>query len=171
MVEEQVVIVDENNRQLGQAGRHEMRSRNLIHRSSYVVVQGPDGRLFIQKRAAGKDLYPGLYEPGSAGVVLAGESYEQTAHRELAEELGITDLPLRVAFDFFQETEVNRVWGRVFCCQWGGDIVLQDEEVAWGGFMTRGEIVELMARQELTPDALLILSRLGLGLNTKLMRP
>ncbi len=161
MVDEQVVIVDENNRVVGQAERHEMRSLNLIHRSSYVLVYGPGHTFFVQRRSAGKDLYPGLYEPGCAGVVLAHESYEQTACRELAEELGIKDVPLRHALDFFQATEVNRVWGRVFCCHWQGDIVLQDEEVAWGGFMTRDEIDGLTARQVLTPDAMEIMSRLG----------
>jgi 8-oxo-dGTP pyrophosphatase MutT (NUDIX family) len=125
------------------------------------MVVGAEEKLFVQQRAAGKDLYPGLYEPGCAGVVLVGESYEQTARRELAEELGIKDVVLHFAFDFYQETGVNRVWGRVFCCRWQSDVLLQDEEVAWGGFMGQAEIAELQAQHVLTPDGMHIISRLG----------
>ncbi|MBU1640870.1 MAG: NUDIX domain-containing protein [Proteobacteria bacterium] len=165
MPEEQVVIVDKRNRVMGQVDRRHMREGNLLHRSSYVLVVGAEEKLFVQQRAAGKDLYPGLYEPGCAGVVLAGESYEQTARRELAEELGVKDVSLHFAFDFYQETAVNRVWGRVFCCRWQGAVVLQDEEVAWGGFMGRAEIVELQAQQVLTPDGIHIIARLGPSLS------
>ncbi len=164
MTEEQVVIVDEKNREVGQADRRQMRARNLIHRSSYVMVLGPAATLFVQRRSGDKDLYPGLYEPGCGGVVLAAESYEQAARRELAEELGISQVPLRPAFDFYQETPDNRVWGRVFYCRWQGDIVLQQEEVAWGAFMTLAEVEALVVAQEMTPDGILIISRLGTSL-------
>ena len=62
----------------------------------------------------------------TGGVVLAGESYEGAAERELAEELGITGVRLRGHFDFFHEDAGNRVWGRVFSCTYNGDVTLQE---------------------------------------------
>ncbi|MEN8257292.1 MAG: NUDIX domain-containing protein [Thermodesulfobacteriota bacterium] len=59
-----------------------------------------------------------LMSPVVQGVSSQAKSYGQAAQRELAEELGITDEPLRHVFDFYQETDVNRAWGRVYCCCW-----------------------------------------------------
>ena len=69
-------------------------------------------------------------------------------------------MTLRYGFDFFQETDVNRVWGRVYYCSWQGEIYLQQEEVAWGGFMSSEEIQTFVKKGRMTPDAILILSRL-----------
>ncbi len=161
MVDEQVIIVDQENRELGQVKRQTMRSESLIHRASYVVVLGSDQTIFVQQRSNGKDLYPGLHEPGCAGVVTAGESYEDAALRELAEELGIKKVALSHEFDFYQETDVNRVWGRVFSCTWQGEIHLQQEEVVWGDFMTLAEIQDLVKEGKMTPDGSLIIGRLN----------
>ena len=91
---EMVAIVDEHNRVTGQARRAVMRAGHLIHRACYILVFNGRGELFVQKRTPNKDIYPGYYEVAAGGVVLAGESYEESAVRELAEELGISAPPL-----------------------------------------------------------------------------
>ena len=112
--EEIVTIVDEKNRVVGAAPRSRMRADGLPHRATYILVFNDEGELFVQKRTTGKDIYPGYYDVATGGVVLAGESYEDAAERELVEELGITGVRLRGHFDFFHEDAGNRVWGRVF---------------------------------------------------------
>ena len=53
-----------------------------------VALIAPDGRVLMHKRAAGGD-HAGLWEfPG--GKVEAGESPQEAAVREIAEELGLT---------------------------------------------------------------------------------
>ena len=45
--------------------------------------------ILLQKRAQGKDAFPGYYDTSSAGHVQAGAEYLESALRELKEELGI----------------------------------------------------------------------------------
>ena len=64
----------------------------IRHRVAHVwLVRRKNGEIqvLLQKRAAGKDAFPGCYDISSAGHVSAGEDFETTAVREVKEELGI----------------------------------------------------------------------------------
>ena len=87
--EEIVEIVDRDNNSIGAVSRRIMRQQGLIHRASYILVFNRSGELFLQKRTMSKDIYPGFWDLAAGGVVLAGESYEESAKRELREELGV----------------------------------------------------------------------------------
>ncbi len=156
--EEQVAIVDEHNRVIGAAPRNEMRRRRLIHRAAYVLVFDRQGRLFVQQRTTTKDIYPGWYDIAAGGVVLAGESYEAAARRELYEELG-SSAPITTCFDHYHADADNRVWGRVFRCTDDGPFTLQAEEVAAGFFLEVPEILQRAACEPFTPDGIAILQR------------
>lgn len=157
--DELVAIVDRDNRVVGSTTRREMRARSLFHRATYLLVFDSRGRVFLQKRTPTKDVFPGCWEPVAGGVVLAGETYEEGAERELAEELGIRDVPLEPLFPFLYEDERNRVWGRAFACTWDGPIVLQPEEVESGEFVEVEEVFRRAAEEPFTPDGLLVLRR------------
>jgi len=152
-----VVIVDREDNVVGSAPRSEMRARRLPHRATYILVLPSEGRLLVQKRTATKDVYPGLFDPVAGGVVLAGETYEEGAARELEEEMGISGVPLRREFKFWFEDAAIRVWGCVFSCHWSGPVTLQGEEVEYAVAMTFDEIE---ARPEqFTPDGLFVVRR------------
>lgn len=155
-----VEIVDRDNRPCGTAERRLMRREGLTHRATYILVINRQGQLFIQKRTATKDIYPGYWEVAAGGVVLAGESYEQSAQRELAEELGINNRLLVAHFDHYYEADDNKVWGRVFTCLSEGPFILQAEEVAEGRFVSPSEVFALSRHFPFTPDGLEILQRL-----------
>ena len=158
--EELVEIVDQDNTPLGAVTRAIMRQQNLIHRASYVLVFNRKGELFIQKRTLTKDIYPGYWDLAAGGVVLAGETYMESALRELQEELGVTGIQLRHLFDQFYEDAHNRVWGRVYSCASEGPFSLQAEEVAYGRFIALPQIQSLHEIEPVTPDGLALLSRL-----------
>jgi 8-oxo-dGTP pyrophosphatase MutT (NUDIX family) len=157
--DELVQIVDHDNREAGVAPRAEMRAQGLLHRAAYVLVFNSRGEVFVEKRTRTKDVYPGYYDPVAGGVVLAGESYEQSAVRELAEELGIHQVTLTALFDFFFEEGTCRVWGRAFRCAWDGEFTLQPEEVESGEFLVPEEILRRAEREPFTPDGLYVLRR------------
>ena len=157
-VSEIVAIVDRENHLTGETRRARMRTEHLPHRAAAIFVRNAEGAYFVQQRSSGKDIYPGYHDVAAGGVVLAGESYSQAAARELAEELGISGAPLQAMFDYYYESETNRVWSRAYLCKHGGPFVLQADEVAGGRFMTPAEIAA--SAMPFTPDGLAMLARL-----------
>jgi len=160
--DEIIQIVDEENTEIAAVSRRIMREQLLIHRACYILVFNQAEDLFVQKRTKTKDVYPGYYDVAAGGVVLAGESYEESAERELAEELGIEGVELTPCFDNYFEDTVNKVWGRVFHCKHEGPFDLQKEEIESGGFMNVTQILDAADSQLFTPDGIEILRRLSL---------
>ncbi len=159
--EEIVQIVDRNNLEVEALPRRIMREQGLIHRASYILVFNDQEELFLQKRTDTKDLYPSCWDVAAGGVVLAGESYEESAERELAEELGVDGVSFTSLFDQYFEEEDNRVWGRIFSCIHNGPFQLQKEEVASGCFMSVPDIFELAKTEKFTPDGIDILRKVA----------
>lgn len=83
-------VVDDSNKVIGQATRHEVHTQKLRHRAAHIFVFNTKGDLFLQKRSRWKDANPGKWDSSAAGHVDAGCSYEDTAARELREELGVS---------------------------------------------------------------------------------
>ena len=158
--DELVVIVDRDNNITGSTTRRQMRAERLPHRCSYILVFNSRGELYVQKRTVIKDIYPGYWDPAAGGVMQTGESYEESAAREVGEELGIRDVELRPLFDLWFEDERSAVWGRAFTCVYDGPLALQAEEVDFVEMMTPGEVLRRAAEGEtFTPDGLIVVKR------------
>ena len=157
--DEIILIVDKDNNETGSAPRHEMRARGLPHRAAYILVFNSKDEIFVQKRTMNKDIYPSYYDIAAGGVVLAGESYDESAVRELEEELGIRDTPLTSHFTFCHEDSSNLVWGRVYSCTYDGGMSLQEEEIESGFFMNPEKVLLLSEKEPFTPDGLYVLKR------------
>ena len=158
--DEIVQIVDEDNREIAAVPRRLMREQNLVHRASYILVFNKAGELFIQRRTMTKDIYPGYWDIAAGGVVLARGSYEDSAQRELHEELGIKVSNLDHCFDHFYEDRENRVWGRIFCCTHEGPFILQEEEVEYGMFVPVKTALGMSIQEPFTPDGIEILQKI-----------
>lgn len=157
--DEIVAVVDENDLVVGTAPRSEMRAKGLRHRATYILVFNSHGEIYVQKRTATKDVFPGYYEPTAGGVVLAGEDYDHGARREVEEELGIRETPLTALFHFSHQSGRNRVWGAAYSCVYDGALVLQEEEVESGAFMSPADALRLAETRPFTPDGLYVLRR------------
>ena len=66
----------------------------------------------------------------------AEESYEESAEREIQEEMGVSQVELKTCFDFYHADETSRLWGRLFTCTYDGGFTLDPEEVESGDFMS-----------------------------------
>lgn len=159
--QEIIQIVDETNTELAAVSRKIMREQNLIHRACYILVFNTSGQLYIQRRTMSKDIYPGYWDIAAGGVVLAEESYEASARRELEEELGVSSKRLKYCFDHFYQDENNRVWGRIYKCTHEGPFVLQPEEVEYGMFVPVETALGMSKQEPFTPDGIEILNRFG----------
>ena len=157
--DEIVAIVDQSNQVVGNATRREMRAGRLTHRATYILVFNSSGELLVQKRTMTKDVFPGFWDVAAGGVVLAGESYEEGASRELCEELGIVDVPLKNELELYYEDERTRVWGSVFTCIHDGPFRLQEEEIVSAELMSIDEILRRSNAEPFTPDGMYVLRR------------
>jgi 16S rRNA (adenine1518-N6/adenine1519-N6)-dimethyltransferase len=83
-------VVDEQDRPIGRATRHEVHAQHLRHRAVHILVFNGRGDLFLQKRSRWKDKHPGQWDSSAAGHVNAGHEYAATAVRELEEEIGVS---------------------------------------------------------------------------------
>ena len=139
--EEILEVVDERDRVIGMERRGVIHAEGLMHRSAQVLVFNSEGNLFIQKRSAGKDEFPGLWDCSAAGHVNPGEAYRECAQRELEEELGIreaTGLERMCSFPASADTGFEHCM--VFRCFHDGPMELQAEEIEEGRWLSPQEM-------------------------------
>ncbi|HEX4226642.1 MAG TPA: NUDIX domain-containing protein [Pseudonocardiaceae bacterium] len=126
---------------VGTVPRARMRAAGLWHAATAILVRSGDGeRVYVHRRHPGKDVYPGLHDCWAGGVVGAGETPQACAERELAEELGVTGVPVRPLFTFRFEQPPVRYHAFTYEVTWDGPVVHQPEEVVAGWWM---ELTEL----------------------------
>ena len=82
-------VVDEEDKVVRQEVRDVVHRQDLIHRAIHVFVFNKRKELFLQKRSRLKDKHPGVWDSSAAGHLNSGEGYQETAVRELEEELGV----------------------------------------------------------------------------------
>ena len=82
-------VVDAEDRVLRTATRHTVHREKLLHRAVHIFVFNQRGELFLQRRSRWKDMHPRCWDSSAAGHVNSGDNYDDTAPRELEEELGV----------------------------------------------------------------------------------
>ena len=156
---EQVAWVDETDSPLGGVSRLELRQRGLIGRGSYILLFNSAGEICVHRRTLSKALYPGYWDVAAGGMVLAGESYAESAARELAEELGVAGVPLSEHAHFFYDAPQSRLWCTAFSAVSDGPLRLQPEEVLEARFISIEAALAEVAHKLYCPDSLLALQR------------
>src|SRR5262249_48257824 len=86
-------VVDESDRIRRYASRSEVHGNNLGHRAVHILIFSTAGDVYLQQRSRWKDRHPLKWDSSAAGHVTRGENYDETARRELKEQLGV-DVPL-----------------------------------------------------------------------------
>lgn len=151
---ELIAWVDEQDRLLGSLPRAQLRERGLIGRGTFILLFNGAGELCVHRRTLSKALYPGYWDVAAGGMVLAGESYAESAARELEEELGIGGVELREHRRFFFDQPDNRLWCAVFSAVSDAPLCLQPEEVLEAAFMPTQQALRNAAEQPFCPDSL-----------------
>ncbi|MBJ9974719.1 NUDIX hydrolase [Pseudomonas sp. S75] len=156
---ELVAWVDAEDRYLGALPRAELRERGLIGRCTFILLFNGRGELCVHRRTLSKALYPGFWDVAAGGMVGAHESYAESAARELEEELGIADAPLRFHERFYFDQPGNRLWCAVFSAVSDAPLRLQPEEVMEARFMTLAQAEAQSQVKDYCPDSLAALQR------------
>jgi 16S rRNA (adenine1518-N6/adenine1519-N6)-dimethyltransferase len=127
-------IVDKNDRILRYASRPEAHGDNLRHRAVHILIFNPAGEVYLQQRSRWKDRHPLKWDSSAAGHVADGESYDQTARRELNEELGVTVALQKVSkIPASEHTDQEFIW--LYRGLTSGDLAPAKSEIEQGVFL------------------------------------
>ena len=157
--EELVDVVDEDDRVTATVTRREIRERGLLHRCTYVLVRNAAGAILVHRRTEAKDVYPGAYDVFAGGVCASGESYDDCARREVAEELGVIGAPLRFLARHRYRGPGGQAWGAVYEARWDGVVRHQESEVAWSAWVAADDLDRMLGELTFCPDSREIFER------------
>ena len=110
---EELILVDSQDVQLGfldKAACHD--GKGLLHRAFSVFLFNGQGEVLIQKRAAGKRLWPSHWANSCCSHPRRGEGLEQAVRRRLGEELGVTAQQVQ-GLAFLYKFEYQAAFGAV----------------------------------------------------------
>ena len=148
MPEENFDVVNNRDEVIDRKPRSEVHARGLLHRAVHVLVFNSRGEIFLQKRSMKKDRQPGVWDSSSSGHVESGEHYDETAVRELGEELGfkVSEPPQKLfKIDACAETDAEFVW--IYRCASEGPFQLHPDEIETGGWFAPAKVTQWVAAQ------------------------
>jgi isopentenyl-diphosphate Delta-isomerase len=145
-------IVDSEDNVIGTAARSDMHRLGLMHRAVHIFVFNEAGEIYVQRRSDSKDRHPGKLDSSAAGHVDPGESYRQTAVRELREEIGISGC-MEEVFRVKASEITDHEHVVLFRIMTDRAPIPNLDELQWGGFIQPAELTQMMseAPEEFVP--------------------
>lgn len=130
---EQVVLVNEQDMEIGLMEKMEAHEKALLHRAFSVFVFNDAGELLLQQRALGKYHSGGLWTNTCCSHPRPNESVADAAARRLMEEMGFVT-PLEKVLDFIYQAEFSNgltehEFDHVFIGHYTGTIAPDPNEV------------------------------------------
>lgn len=150
--EQLVEHVDPTGRVIEVVTRAEMRERTLRHRSVYIAVINANGELLVHKRADWKDVFPGAWDLAFGGVCDVGESWADSAERELLEEAGVFASLVEVSPVSYEADDVALI-GRLYACRCDGPFHFNDGEVTDVRWIPLDDLAGFVAEHEVPTDS------------------
>ncbi len=138
--EDQLDVVDEDDRVIGKASWGEVMQKKINHRLAAAIVLNKKGEIYVHKRSKRMLNYSGKYDVKFGGAVKSGENYIDGVNRELEEEAGIKNLQLKELILIKSRTRRLNANKLIFTCHHEGPFKLQKEEIDEGKFMSISEI-------------------------------
>jgi isopentenyl-diphosphate Delta-isomerase len=103
---EMLILVDENDREVGTAEKLVVHIDGVLHRAFSIYLFNSKGQLLLTRRASSKYHSGGLWTNTCCSHPRPGESVDLAARRRLREETGI-DCELRYGFQFIYRAELG----------------------------------------------------------------
>src|SRR5215469_14055403 len=103
MKQELVVLVDDNNEEIGTMPKLEAHNADTpLHRAFSCYVFNKDGKFLLTQRALSKKVFPGMWTNSCCGHPGQGEKTEDAIKRRLEFELGLEPVSLKVVLPNFR---------------------------------------------------------------------
>ena len=142
-------VVDVDDQVVGVATRGDIHARGLMHRAVHVLVFNSQGSVLLQKRSLQKDQFAGMWDTSCAGHVESSQSYQETAPRELQEELGILPAePLRALFKMPPTSGNGYEFAMVYALEHEGPFAAAEDEIDELRWFSQAEVDEWVAKLE-----------------------
>jgi isopentenyldiphosphate isomerase len=109
-----ITIVDARDNVIGSEERKIARQKGLHHRMVKVIISNPRGEILLQQRSADKAESPLLWDLSATGHVDADEDYLEAALRETGEEVGISQITLKLIGKYYYERQKGTLTLRRF---------------------------------------------------------
>jgi isopentenyl-diphosphate Delta-isomerase len=148
--DETIILVDDEDREIGLAPKIDAHARGLRHRAISVCILDNRGRMLLQRRAPAKYHSGGLWTNACCTHPRAGETVEEAARRRLREELGV-DCALRFALRTHYRAEVGNGLiedevVHLFVGAYDGPVTPDPEEAADYAWVSRADLRARIAR-------------------------
>jgi len=134
MREENVILVNEKDEQIGLMPKMEAHQKALLHRAFSVFIFNENDELMLQQRALSKYHSPGLWTNTCCSHQREGETNVEAGKRRLKEEMGFsTELKDTVSFIYkapFDNGLTEHEFDHILVGKYNEDPVLNPEEAA-----------------------------------------
>ncbi|MFM6946826.1 MAG: isopentenyl-diphosphate Delta-isomerase [Flavobacteriales bacterium] len=107
MPEESVILIDDQDHEIGLLEKMEAHRLGLLHRAFSILIFNHKGELLLQQRAAHKYHSPLLWTNTCCSHQRPGESSLEAANRRLKEEMGM-EATLQEAFSFIYKAKLDQ---------------------------------------------------------------
>lgn len=144
-----VILVDEDDNQLGLMEKMEAHEKGLLHRAFSVFLFNSKGEMLLQQRAFSKYHSGGLWTNTCCSHPRDKEKTIAAAHRRLEEEMGF-DCEIEKAFHFTYKSALDNdltehELDHVFIGQYEGEIKPNPEEVESYKYISISELTKDVA--------------------------
>lgn len=151
MSEEQVILVNENDEQIGLMPKLEAHEKALLHRAFSVFIFNKEGELLLQQRAAHKYHSPLLWTNTCCSHQRDRETNIEAGKRRLKEEMGF-ECDLKELFSFiykapFDNGLTEHELDHVLAGEFDGDPIINKDEVESYRWMNLDDIKKDMKSQ------------------------
>jgi 16S rRNA (adenine1518-N6/adenine1519-N6)-dimethyltransferase len=150
-------FVNEKDEVIGKAPIDEIYDKKLWHRIVHIFVFNSKGEMALKLRSRQKKFLPLYWSAPVGGHVLAGETYEKAALRELQEELGIKAKIKLIGKDFYENERGLKKFMAAFKTDFNGSFKINPEEVERVEYFTPDKIKAMIAAGEKFHSELLFL--------------
>jgi isopentenyl-diphosphate Delta-isomerase len=127
-----IIVVDEDDNELGSATSAEVWRKGLYHRIVSVFVVDDQGRMLLQLRGSQVKVYPNCWDQAAGGHVDVGSSYDQAAQNEVTEETGLDGVVLTTVGTYRSNTtqgdRIINQFERIYVAHVSHDVKLRAEQ-------------------------------------------
>ncbi|OQB05699.1 MAG: Isopentenyl-diphosphate Delta-isomerase [bacterium ADurb.Bin212] len=143
---DKVILVNKNNRKIGEMEKLEAHQKGLLHRAFSIFVFNKDNELLLQQRNPKKYHSGGLWTNTVCSHPAPGETYNVAVHRRLKEEMGFDCTLVKLGCFIYRAAFPNGLieneYDCIFAGKYDGVIEPNSEEISDHCWLNLEEISE-----------------------------